>query len=218
MLQNPVALFLIQNGKALNDKIGFITHHRIEFSIRNLDRFDFIQKIDEFPGLALCVFSPQPAGQRGRMKFQCQDGGVDDVSLFGKQNHVPRKSALKLLFILSILTGRDAPDGYTIGYGKRPWLAFFESLGCVLVLTMCCYFRAEREQFKGNWVYKRIRKLGISFLYSLGLFLPLVDLNVDNLFDSKAEPQWFQYVRSLGKILGWILVPLWTVAVAGLIK
>ena len=105
---------------------------------------------------------------------------------------------------------------YTVGYGRQPWRAFIESLVCVLGLMICCYF--VRKEPKSSEKSGKIRKWCIAFLYSVGVFLPLVDLKVDNLLDLKIEPTWFRYVRAAGRIAGWILVPLWTVAIAGLIK
>jgi hypothetical protein len=100
----------------------------------------------------------------------------------------------------------------TVGYGRIPLLAFGESLLWIVVVGLLCrFFTIIKET-------KEAPSVPLALLYSLGLFLPLVDLKVDDILELKDKKSGFRYVLGFGKILGWILVPLWTAAVAGLVK
>src|SRR6516165_8453663 len=100
-----------------------------------------------------------------------------------------------------------------VGYGRHPWqagipLAVLVALGCVL------FSPAKMEPQKTedtSRVYNR-------FWYSLGVFLPVVDLQADKVWKPKADQTFLRnYVRVLA-LLGWILIPIVLAALAGLIK
>jgi hypothetical protein len=101
---------------------------------------------------------------------------------------------------------------YTIMYGKWPWLAFGESLIVIFLLGLLCRACMLR---KDTHVCPN---LPISLLYSLGNCLPLVDLKTADLLEIKPGQDWFRYLLAFAKILGYILVPLWAVAWAGLVR
>jgi hypothetical protein len=101
---------------------------------------------------------------------------------------------------------------YTIMYGKWPWLAFGESLLVVLLLSLLC----EACMLKKDT--HTPPSFPLSFLYSLGNCLPLVDLKTADLLEIKPGQDWFRYLLAFAKMLGYILVPLWAVAWAGLIR
>jgi hypothetical protein len=101
---------------------------------------------------------------------------------------------------------------YTIMYGKWPWLAFGESLIVVILLGLlcqACMLRKDTHTPPG---------FPFSLLYSLGNCLPLVDLKTADLLEIKPGQDWFRYLLAFAKILGYILVPLWAVAWAGLVR
>jgi len=101
---------------------------------------------------------------------------------------------------------------YTIMYGKWPWLAFGESLIVVILLSLLC----EACMLKKDT--HTPPSFPLSFLYSLGNCLPLVDLKTADLLEIKAGQDWFRYLLAFAKMLGYILVPLWAVAWAGLVR
>jgi hypothetical protein len=56
------------------------------------------------------------------------------------------------------------------------------------------------------------------FWYSLGLFLPFVDLQADKVWKPKADQTFLRNYMRVHILLGWILIPLVLAALTGLIK
>ena len=100
-----------------------------------------------------------------------------------------------------------------VGYGRRPWqagipCAVLVALGCVLFSPK----KMEPQQPEDTpRVYNR-------FWYSLGLFLPFVDLQSNKVWKPKADQTFLRNYMRVHILLGWILVPLVLAAVTGLIK
>ena len=100
-----------------------------------------------------------------------------------------------------------------VGYGRHPWqagipLAVLVALGCVL------FSPAKMEPQKTedtSRVYNR-------FWYSLGVFLPVVDLQADKVWKPKADQTFLRNYVRVHALLGWILIPIVLAALAGLIK
>ena len=105
--------------------------------------------------------------------------------------------------------------GWTVGYGRQPWRAFGWSLGVIGVWGFLCQGCMVRKNPPGK---NRPPSLGFALFYSLGTFLPIIDLGTEKELESRHDQQWFNYLIALEKILGYILVPLWTMALTGLIK
>jgi hypothetical protein len=59
---------------------------------------------------------------------------------------------------------------------------------------------------------------GLALFFILNTFLPIMDLGAGDLLEYRHGKDWFRYLIALEKILGYILVPLWTMALTGLIK
>jgi hypothetical protein len=102
---------------------------------------------------------------------------------------------------------------WTVGYGRKPWKAFIESLACILICAAFC---------KGCMV-KKISPVQppswpLAFFFSLGAFLPFIELGTKELLDFRKKREWFCYLIAVEKILGYILVPLWTLALSGLLR
>ena len=102
---------------------------------------------------------------------------------------------------------------WTVGYGRNPLLAFSESFGCFLIWGLLC----QRCMMKKS-THKKAPGFGLALFFSLGTFLPLIDLGAGDLLEYRPGKEWFRYLIALEKILGYILVPLWTMALTGLIK
>jgi hypothetical protein len=108
--------------------------------------------------------------------------------------------------------GSSLLDGL-IGYGRRPWKAgvpciVFIALGCVLFSPTKMEPQKPEDTPR---VYNR-------FWYSLGLFLPFVNLQADNVWKPKADQTFLRTYMCLHILAGWILVPLVLAALTGLIR
>jgi hypothetical protein len=117
-----------------------------------------------------------------------------------------------------------------VGYGRRPWqagipCAVFVALGYVLFSPKKMELQ-EPEDAPRGYSGKKMElqepedaPRGYSrFWYSLGLFLPFVDLQAAKVWKPKADQTFLRnYVRA-HIILGWILIPLVLAALTGLIK
>jgi uncharacterized protein YjbI with pentapeptide repeats len=100
-----------------------------------------------------------------------------------------------------------------VGYGRRPWQA---GIPCaVLVALGWVLFSPKKMEPQrpedARQVYNR-------FWYSLGLFLPFVDLQVATLWKPKADQTFLRNYMRVHILLGWILIPLVLAALTGLIK
>ena len=100
-----------------------------------------------------------------------------------------------------------------VGYGRRPWQA---GIPCaVLVALGCVLFSPKRMEPRNPSETPRAYS---RFWYSLGLFLPFVDLQADKVWKPKANQTFLRNYMRVHILLGWILVPLVLAAVTGLIK
>ncbi len=135
--------------------------------------------------------------------------------------HTPVWSGNLLARVGSLLTclegllawlGSVLLDGL-VGYGRRPWLAmipcaFFVGFGCVL-------FSPEKMELQKPDDAPRVYSC---FWYSLGLFLPFVDLQADKVWKPKQNQTFLRNYMRVHILLGWILIPLVLAALTGLIK
>ena len=102
---------------------------------------------------------------------------------------------------------------WLVGYGRRPWQAGIPCVGLV-ALGYVLFSPKKMELQKPEdapRVYSR-------FWYSLGLFLPFVDLQADKVWKPKADQTFLRNYTRVHILLGWILIPLLLAAVTGLIK
>ncbi|HEV2841283.1 MAG TPA: pentapeptide repeat-containing protein [Chthoniobacterales bacterium] len=106
-----------------------------------------------------------------------------------------------------------------VGYGRHPWQAgvpcvFFVALGCLL------FSREKMERQKPEELKEGQDPLhGYSRLwYSLGLFLPFVDLKSDRIWKPKDERWFLRHYMRVHILLGWVLIPVLLAAISGLIK
>ena len=100
-----------------------------------------------------------------------------------------------------------------VGYGRQPWRA---GISCAVLIALGCVLFSPKKMEPQNpedtpRVYNR-------FWYSLGLFLPFVDLQSNNVWKPKADQTFLRNYMRVHILLGWILVPLVLAAVTGLIK
>ena len=102
---------------------------------------------------------------------------------------------------------------WLVGYGRRPWQA---GIPCAALIALGCVLFSPKKMEPQKpddtpRVYSR-------FWYSLGLFLPFVDLQADKVWKPKANQTFLRNYMRVHIILGWILVPLVLAALTGLIK
>jgi uncharacterized protein YjbI with pentapeptide repeats len=100
-----------------------------------------------------------------------------------------------------------------VAYGRRPWqagipCAILVALGCILFSPKKMELQKPENTLR---VYSR-------FWYSLGLFLPFVDLQADKVWKPKADQTFLRNYMRVHIILGWILIPIVLAALTGLIK
>ena len=62
------------------------------------------------------------------------------------------------------------------------------------------------------------RRVYNRFWYSLGLFLPFVNLQTAELWKPKRKHMWLRNYVRVHTLLGWILIPIFLAAISGLIK
>jgi uncharacterized protein YjbI with pentapeptide repeats len=106
-----------------------------------------------------------------------------------------------------------------VGYGRRPWQA---GISCAVLVALGCILfspaKMELQDPKELQKPEEMRHQYNRFWYSLGLFLPVVDLKSSELWKPmKKHPFLRNYVR-VHILLGWILIPLVLAALTGLIK
>ena len=108
---------------------------------------------------------------------------------------------------------------WLVGYGRHPWQAgipclFFVAFGCLL------FSKEKMERQKPEEVKESEGPLrGYSRLwYSLGLFLPFVDLKSDRVWKPKDDQRFLRHYMRVHILLGWILIPILLAAISGLIK
>ncbi len=85
---------------------------------------------------------------------------------------------------------------------------FWVALGCVLFSPKKMELQNPEDTPR---VYSR-------FWYSLGLFLPFVNLQADKVWKPKADQTFLRNYMRVHILLGWILVPLVLAALTGLVK
>ena len=100
-----------------------------------------------------------------------------------------------------------------VGYGRHPSQAgylcvFFVGLGCFL-------FSSQKMELQEPANAPRIYN---SFWYSLGLFLPFVDLQVAKVWKPKRDQTFLRNYMGVHILLGWILIPIVLAALTGFIK
>ena len=100
-----------------------------------------------------------------------------------------------------------------VGYGRHPWQA---GIPCaVLVALGCILFSPQKMEPQKPQDTPRVYN---RFWYSLGLFLPVVDLQADTVWKPKADQPFLRNYARVHALLGWVLIPIVLAALTGLIK
>jgi len=100
-----------------------------------------------------------------------------------------------------------------VGYGRRPWQA---AIPCAVLIALGCVLFSTNKMEPRN--PKEARRVYNRFWYSLGLFLPFVDLKADKVWKPKKDQTFLRNYMRVHALLGWILIPLVLAALTGLIK
>ena len=102
---------------------------------------------------------------------------------------------------------------WLVGYGRRPWQA---GIPCVVLVALgCVLFSPNKMELQRPEDTPRVYS---RFWYSLGLFLPFVDLQVGKVWKPRADQTFLRNYMRVHILLGWILIPLVLAALTGLIK
>jgi hypothetical protein len=100
-----------------------------------------------------------------------------------------------------------------VGYGRRPWQA---GIPCAVLVALGCVLFSPKKMEPRN--PEEAHRVYSRFWYSLGLFLPFVDLQADKVFRPKADQIFLRNYMRVHILLGWILIPIALAALTGLIK
>jgi hypothetical protein len=100
-----------------------------------------------------------------------------------------------------------------VGYGRHPSQAGY--LCVFFVILGCCLFLPSKMEPQKSEDAQRVYN---PFWYSLGLFLPFVNLQSAEVWKPKADQTFLRNYMRVHIMLGWILVPLVLAALTGLIK
>ena len=104
-------------------------------------------------------------------------------------------------------------DGF-VAYGRRPWQVIIP----ILIVLGCGWwmFRSRRgmqAQDEKN-KYRRYSPL----MYSLDLFLPIVDLRAANIWEPKESRRLARLYLTFHVIAGWALITIFVAAITGIVK
>jgi hypothetical protein len=99
-----------------------------------------------------------------------------------------------------------------VGYGRRPWKA---AIFCIGFVALGCFLFSPKKMEQQRpqdapGAYNR-------FWYSLGLFLPVVNLGAD-IWKPKADYTALRNWAHFHALAGWILIPIVLAAITGIIK
>ena len=100
-----------------------------------------------------------------------------------------------------------------VGYGRRSWQAAI--LCAILVALGCILFAPEKMEPQNLGDTPRVYS---RFWYSLGLFLPFVDLQSNKVWKPKADQTRLRHYMRVHILLGWILIPIVLAALTGILK
>jgi hypothetical protein len=108
---------------------------------------------------------------------------------------------------------------WLMGYGRYPHRAGVFSfgvvaLGCFLFPSRKMVLQDPKELEKPEEMQPQYNR----FWYSLGLFLPVVDLKTSQLWKPKKKYRFLRTYVRIHILLGWILVPIFLAAISGLVK
>ncbi len=144
---------------------------------------------------------------------------ADQVFIEGKEQE--RKQALKRFsFPWCLSWFLDV----TVGFGRHPWPAACGSAVFIIVGSILFGTFMKRKVHDAQTLHQPRRwrqriMYGVDCCwYSLGLFLPVVDLKIHDLLEPEPAHRWILWYVYMHTIMGYVLVPIWVAALAGLIK
>lgn len=100
----------------------------------------------------------------------------------------------------------------TISYGRSPGYSLVP-IGIIIIFGCYLFRREDGMKAKDSDLYKYN-----AFWYSLGLFIPFVDLGGSRIWQPKKERWFARNYMHVHKIFGWLLIPIALAAFSGIIK
>jgi len=106
-----------------------------------------------------------------------------------------------------------------VGYGRHPWQAGWF---CLAIIGIGCVLfpleKMELQDPENRTKPEKDRPRYNRFWYSLGLFLPVVDLKTSDVWGPKKQYRFLRNYLRVHILLGWILFPIFLAAITGLIR
>jgi hypothetical protein len=103
---------------------------------------------------------------------------------------------------------------WLVGHGKYPFRAAWWCLGVIAIGTVV-FWKKNGMALKAG---EPADSAYSPFWYSLGVFLPVVDLQMSKIWSPKAHRTIAPHYMRFQILLGWILVPLFAAGITGLVK
>lgn len=103
-----------------------------------------------------------------------------------------------------------------VGNGRHP--VYAGGLCLILIAIGCVAFSAKKMQLQVKQEKGDPPRVYNRFWYSLGLFLPFVDLHMDRLWKPKRSHTILRNYVRVHILAGWVFVPIFLAALTGLIK
>lgn len=102
----------------------------------------------------------------------------------------------------------------TCGYGKRPWYAFFW-----IAAFVWFGWRVFRDKLGMELIEPGKPDPGYDpFWYSLGLFLPVVDIGLIKAWRPNHKRRFAHHYAQVHVLLGWVFVPIAVASITGILK
>jgi hypothetical protein len=134
-------------------------------------------------------------------------GKADDVYIDQR-----RSETKKLSWGTKWLLGRMVD--FLVGYGRKPWRVLIWS---GIIVTFGWYVFRRRQSMQPQKAEYELRHYS-AFLYSLDLFLPIVDIQAASVWMPKTERRFARLYLPVHVILGWILATFLVAALTGTLK
>jgi uncharacterized protein YjbI with pentapeptide repeats len=103
-----------------------------------------------------------------------------------------------------------------VGYGRHP--IYVGGLCITLIAVGCFLFSKKNMELQKPTEKGDPPRVYNSFWYSVGLFLPFVDLQIDKLWKPRRSRPFLRNYARVHILLGWVLIPILLAALTGIIK
>jgi hypothetical protein len=100
------------------------------------------------------------------------------------------------------------------GYGEKPWYAF-----AWIAAFVCFGWRVFRNKFEMGLIDPKLPDPGYDpFWFSLGLFLPVVDIGLIKCWRPEPRRRFARHYAQIHVLLGWLFVPFAVASITGILR